>query len=274
MSNASTRRGGQLEGPSRSGSKKSSQPTRTWYMTRAIPDPGPGIPVTSMGGDFKRTAEQGKSHDDHTDEHGHSGASGARPGPRPARSDGYPSEGFRVGRSGLLNRSRTATKSRPGKAAGPGVNGRGTQREKGGTTTPHRVDIGAREIRRADGLIAKKPQDFYCRTPSGTTSRRQQGGTAGRRVPTRMVSESALTTRIKALRKALGDDGRTQGTIRTAPRRGFRFVAHLEDAKPPLAPTSASTQQIQGASSPARLTHSIGFCRAAGGDPPRIRHDG
>jgi DNA-binding winged helix-turn-helix (wHTH) protein/DNA-binding CsgD family transcriptional regulator len=41
----------------------------------------------------------------------------------------------------------------------------------------------------------------------------------------RFVSESALTTRIKAARRAVGDDGARQSTIRTVHGRGYRFVA-------------------------------------------------
>ena len=40
----------------------------------------------------------------------------------------------------------------------------------------------------------------------------------------RFVSESNLTTRINAARKAIGDSGEEQRLIRTVPRRGFRFV--------------------------------------------------
>lgn len=40
----------------------------------------------------------------------------------------------------------------------------------------------------------------------------------------RFVSESALTSRVKAARYALGDDGATQASIRTIRGRGFRFV--------------------------------------------------
>lgn len=39
------------------------------------------------------------------------------------------------------------------------------------------------------------------------------------------VSESALTTRIKEIRRAVGDDGRTQGVIKNVRGRGYRFVA-------------------------------------------------
>jgi predicted ATPase/DNA-binding winged helix-turn-helix (wHTH) protein len=45
----------------------------------------------------------------------------------------------------------------------------------------------------------------------------------------RFVSESALTTRIKHCRAAVGDDGRTQGVISTVHRVGYRFVAHVTE---------------------------------------------
>ena len=40
----------------------------------------------------------------------------------------------------------------------------------------------------------------------------------------RFVSESALTSRIKAARQALGDSGRAQRVIATAHGRGYRFL--------------------------------------------------
>jgi DNA-binding winged helix-turn-helix (wHTH) protein len=43
----------------------------------------------------------------------------------------------------------------------------------------------------------------------------------------RFVSESALTSRIKAARQAVGDDGRSQHVIGTAHGRGYRFVAEV-----------------------------------------------
>ena len=41
----------------------------------------------------------------------------------------------------------------------------------------------------------------------------------------RFVSESAVTSRIKQVRRALGDDGHAQRLIRTVHGRGYRFVA-------------------------------------------------
>ena len=47
--------------------------------------------------------------------------------------------------------------------------------------------------------------------------------------PGRFVSESALSSRIKSARQALGDDGRTQKYIRTIHKKGFRFVADVKE---------------------------------------------
>jgi DNA-binding winged helix-turn-helix (wHTH) protein len=41
------------------------------------------------------------------------------------------------------------------------------------------------------------------------------------------VSEAALASALKDLRRALGDDGASQKVIRTMRRRGYRFVAKL-----------------------------------------------
>ena len=44
----------------------------------------------------------------------------------------------------------------------------------------------------------------------------------------RSVSESTLTSRINAARKAIGDSGANQALIRTIARKGFRFVGDIE----------------------------------------------
>lgn len=45
----------------------------------------------------------------------------------------------------------------------------------------------------------------------------------------RIVSESTLSNRINAARRAIGDSGEQQGLIRTVPRRGLRFVANVQE---------------------------------------------
>jgi predicted ATPase/pimeloyl-ACP methyl ester carboxylesterase len=53
----------------------------------------------------------------------------------------------------------------------------------------------------------------------------------------RFVSESALTTRIKAARRAVGDNGRDQTVIRTAHGRGYQFLASIVVRDAPTAVT-------------------------------------
>lgn len=59
----------------------------------------------------------------------------------------------------------------------------------------------------------------------------------------RFVSESALTSRIKALRQALGDDGKAQRLVRTVRGRGYQFVAEVVEhgGRPTVAPTAVVT---------------------------------
>ncbi len=143
----------------------------------------------------------------------------------------------------------------------------------GRTTDPGRyhfgayvVDIGAREIRRDGGRVPVEPQVFDV---LAVLLRERHRVVAKEELldevwGTRMVSESALTTRIKALRRALGDDGQAQATIRTAHGHGFRFVAELADipaAAPPSTPGPGPAAERTGD----RLTQSIRFCTTEDG---------
>ena len=71
--------------------------------------------------------------------------------------------------------------------------------------------------------------------------------------PDRFVSESALTSRVRAARAAVGDTGRDQRIIRTKHGRGYRFVAtvavrtegsEVSSVPPPAAPMGGSTDTI------------------------------
>ncbi len=44
----------------------------------------------------------------------------------------------------------------------------------------------------------------------------------------RIVSDAALSSCIKSVRQAIGDDGKTQALVRTAHGRGFQFIANVE----------------------------------------------
>ena len=55
----------------------------------------------------------------------------------------------------------------------------------------------------------------------------------------RIVSDSTLTSRINAARKAVGDSGEDQKLIRTIARRGFRFVGAVHTQSSGDEPTRA-----------------------------------
>ncbi len=60
-----------------------------------------------------------------------------------------------------------------------------------------------------------------------------------------VVSDSALTQALRKARAMVGDDGERQTVIRTIQRRGFRFVADLEEARPAVvapAPSRAAAR--------------------------------
>lgn len=72
----------------------------------------------------------------------------------------------------------------------------------------------------------------------------------------RFVTESALTSRIKAARQAVGDDGRSQRFIRTVHGRGYQFIAPVREV-PQAEP--------EGASPPTPPAQDIRFCRTNDG---------
>ena len=75
----------------------------------------------------------------------------------------------------------------------------------------------------------------------------------------RFVSESALTSRVKAARRAIGDDGRGQRLIRTVHGRGYQFVGTVTERH---GPEPAATGDRPEARPPAQ---EIRFCTAADG---------
>ena len=96
------------------------------------------------------------------------------------------------------------------------------------------VDVDAFEIRRAGGRIHVEPQVFdVIRTlidhRDRLVSKEELLDTVW---GTRFVTESALTSRIKAARRALGDNGREQRVIQTVHGRGYRFVVPLDEHVP------------------------------------------
>ena len=92
------------------------------------------------------------------------------------------------------------------------------------------VDPRAREVRRAGRTEHLEPQAFDLlihlieHRDEVVAKHDLLDGVWGHR----FVSEAALTTRVKEIRRVLGDDGATQHTIRNVRGRGYRFVAELD----------------------------------------------
>jgi len=70
----------------------------------------------------------------------------------------------------------------------------------------------------------------------------------------RIVTDSALNSRIKAARSAIGDDGKTQSRIRTVQRTGYRFVGTVSDGSAPVSIAAAPASTADPASIEAPLT--------------------
>ncbi|MGZ3411054.1 MAG: winged helix-turn-helix domain-containing tetratricopeptide repeat protein [Xanthobacteraceae bacterium] len=93
-----------------------------------------------------------------------------------------------------------------------------------------RIDIERRELRRADAPVHVEPQVFdllvYLVENRDRVVSKDDifasvwGG--------RIVSDSTLTSRINAVRKAIGDTGGEQRLLRTVARKGLRFVGDVE----------------------------------------------
>ena len=92
------------------------------------------------------------------------------------------------------------------------------------------IDFDMRELRRGGERTHVEPQVYdlllFLLERRGTVVSKEDilDGVWG----DRFVSESALTSRIKSARRAMGDDGRTQRIIRTVHGHGYSFVAEVE----------------------------------------------
>jgi TolB-like protein/Tfp pilus assembly protein PilF len=106
-------------------------------------------------------------------------------------------------------------------------------------------DTDLRELRRGAEVIAVAPQvfdllDYLIRNRESVVSKDDLIRAVWK---DRIVSDAALTTRLNAARSAIGDTGEKQHLIKTLPRKGFRFVARVqEDQKPTVEPLGSAVR--------------------------------
>jgi TolB-like protein len=93
------------------------------------------------------------------------------------------------------------------------------------------LDTDRRELRRGGDLVPLAPRDFdlldhLIRNRQRVVSKDDLIAAVW---DGRIVSESALTTRINAVRRAIGDSGEKQRLIKTLPQKGIRFVGAVRE---------------------------------------------
>ncbi|KRR06217.1 adenylate cyclase 3 [Bradyrhizobium jicamae] len=100
------------------------------------------------------------------------------------------------------------------------------------------LDTARRELCRGTGVVAVTPQvfdllDYLIRHRERVVTKDDLIGAIWNG---RVVSDAALTTRLNAARCAIGDSGAEQRLIKTLPRKGFRFVGQVREAREVASP--------------------------------------
>ena len=94
-------------------------------------------------------------------------------------------------------------------------------------------DTERRELHRGAGVVSIAPQvfdllDYLIRNRERVVSKDDLINAVWNG---RSVSDAALTTRLNVARSAIGDSGDEQRLIKTLPRKGFRFVGQVREAR-------------------------------------------
>jgi adenylate cyclase len=94
-------------------------------------------------------------------------------------------------------------------------------------------DIDRRELHRGAEVVSMTPQvfdllEYLIRNRERVVSKDELINAVWNG---RIVSDAALTTRLNAVRGAIGDTGEEQRLIKTLPRKGFRFVGQVRETR-------------------------------------------
>jgi TolB-like protein/cytochrome c-type biogenesis protein CcmH/NrfG len=116
------------------------------------------------------------------------------------------------------------------------------------------IDVERRELRRARMPVHVEPQVFDLLVFLAQNRERviSKDDLMASVWGGRIVSDSTLTSRINAARKAIGDSGAGQKLIRTVPRKGLRFVGAVRAQPAAVKPADASVPAPDEAPEPSR----------------------
>jgi TolB-like protein/DNA-binding winged helix-turn-helix (wHTH) protein len=127
------------------------------------------------------------------------------------------------------------------------------------------LDTDRRELRRGPDVVPTTPQvldllEYLIRSRDRVVSKDDLVNAIWKG---RIVSDAALTTRLNAVRRAIGDSGERQHLIKTFPRKGVRFVGavHDEDRRPGTAGVSDALAELS------KLARAAGKAAASVPDP-------
>jgi DNA-binding winged helix-turn-helix (wHTH) protein len=106
-------------------------------------------------------------------------------------------------------------------------------------------DTERRELHRAEVAVSITPQvfdllDYLIRNRERVVTKDDLIGAIWNG---RVVSDAALTTRLNAARCAIGDSGAEQRLIKTLPRKGFRFVGQVREAREVAGPNPGDASE-------------------------------
>jgi pimeloyl-ACP methyl ester carboxylesterase/DNA-binding winged helix-turn-helix (wHTH) protein len=132
------------------------------------------------------------------------------------------------------------------------------------TFNRYELDLDQYELRRDGGRIAVEPQvfDVLAHLVEHRTRVVSKSELLNSVWKTTFVSESALTSRVKAARHAVGDDGQSQHVIHTVHGRGYRFVAPVEVF---VTPASGPATESGVTDRRVAVRQEIRFCQSADG---------
>ncbi|MCG2631629.1 winged helix-turn-helix domain-containing tetratricopeptide repeat protein [Bradyrhizobium sp. WYCCWR 13023] len=106
-------------------------------------------------------------------------------------------------------------------------------------------DTERRELHRGSDVVSTAPQvfdllDYLIRNRERVVSKEDLINAVWNG---RIVSDAALTTRLNVARSAIGDSGEDQRLIRTLPRKGFRFIGQVREAREAAGPNSGAARE-------------------------------
>jgi DNA-binding winged helix-turn-helix (wHTH) protein len=132
------------------------------------------------------------------------------------------------------------------------------------------LDIDRRELRRGAEVVAVEPQVFD--VLAYLINQRERVISNDDLIASvwngRIVSDSTLSSRIAAVRHAVGDSGERQRLIRTIPRKGYRFIAHVWENTESGDGADATLKSAVGLTADVSAAHhkqAVTFCRTVDG---------